>query len=160
MQALPILSIGAAVAGSAVSAYGSVMAGRETARAAAFEQDQLRVQGEMQKIAADQAEARRREELTSSLETIQAIRSGRGVGAYSPTGEAILTSAIEDQEHNIAIERLNALSSADLSRRAAEMAGRKARTSLLAGNLTAASTLLTGAGKAASIYSYPTARAG
>lgn len=157
----PILlmaAAGATVGGSALSAAGSSMAGQETARAAEFERQQLEIQSQAQRTAADQAEARRREELTSNLETIQAIRAGRGVGSNSPTGQAILTSAIEEQERDIGIERANYLAKADISRRAAEMAGRKAKTSLLAGNLEAGATILGGIGKAASMFSYPTTR--
>jgi hypothetical protein len=153
------LAIAATVAGAATQAAGSIMAGREQSAAAQFEQQQLDIQSKTAMIAADQAEAKRREELTSNLETIQAIRAGRGVGANSPTGEAILTSATDDAESDIATERFNARQKADLSSRAAEMAGRKARTSLLAGYVGAGADILSGVGKAASIYAYPTTRA-
>lgn len=161
MSGMEPLLIGAMVAGSAASAvtglaasrnsaYASQMAGQESSRAAEFENQQLKIQSETAKIAADQAEAKRRSELVSSLETIQAIRAGRGVGAGSPTGAAIYGGAIDDEERNIATERFNYLQKSDISRRAAEMASRKARTSLLAGDLTAQSELLSGYSRAAS----------
>jgi hypothetical protein len=147
-------------AGSQQAAAGHRLAAQERSASAQFEQQQLEVQAQTARTAADQAEARRREELTSNLETIQAIRAGRGVGA-SPTGEAVMTSAIEDQEREINIERLNFLTKADLSQRASVLAGRKAKTSLLAGELQARSDTLSGyaglantATKAASIYRY------
>lgn len=153
------LAIAATVAGGALSAVGSVMSGREQSRAAAFEKQQLDIQSKTALIAADQAEARRREELTSNLETIQAIRAGRGVGSNSPGGQAILTSVIDDQESDIATERFNYLQKSDISRRASEMAGRKARTSLLAGYIGAGADILGSVGKAAGTYAYPTTRA-
>ena len=159
----PFLIAGAAAAtvgGTALSAAGSNLAGQESARAAEFERQQLEIQSQTARTAADQAEEQRRKELVSNMETIQAIRAGRGVGASSPTGQAILTSAIEEEERGIRIERANYLSKADLSRRASELAGRKARTSLLAGQLEAGSTIFSGVAKAASLYAYPTRKAG
>lgn len=152
------VSAAATVAGGALSAYGSSMAGKEAARAAEFEKQQLEIQAQTAKTAADQAEARRREELTSNLETIQAIRAGRGVGSNSPTGQAILTSAIDTQERDIGIERANYLVKADLSRRAAELAGRKAKTSLLAGNIGAGADIFGTIAKGTGLLAYPSTR--
>lgn len=134
------------VGGGIIKAQGAKMAGEETARAAEFERQQLEIQAQTERTAADQAEAQRRRDLTSNLETIQALRAGRGVGASSPTGTAILTNEIAEQERNINIERANARSRADLSRRASLLAGRKARTSLLAGQLGQAGAYLETAG--------------
>lgn len=127
--ALPVMM----VAGTATKAYGSLMAGQERSAAARFEQDQLNIAAQQNRTAALQMEARRTEELTSQLETIQALRAGRNTGAFSPTGRAILSSISEDVERDIQIEKSNLLQKADLSTRAAVMAGRKAKTSLLAG---------------------------
>lgn len=127
--ALPAMMI----AGTAAKGVGSVMAGREASRAAQFEKQQLEVSAQQNRTAALQAEARRTEELTSSLETIQALRAGRNTGAFSPTGRAILTSLTDDTERDIQTEKVNFAQRADLNSRAATMAGRKAKTSLLAG---------------------------
>jgi hypothetical protein len=148
----PAIAIGAVVAGSATQAVGSIMAGREQARTAAFEQQQLQIQEQQARTASMESEARRREELTSSLETIQALRAGRNTGAYSPTGQAILSSSIEDTERDISIEKANYATKADLSRRAAEMAGHKAKTSLLAGYLGAAGAAAQGVTSGYKIY--------
>jgi hypothetical protein len=162
-QALPLIML----AGSAaLSAGGQIMAGNEKARAAEFEQQQLygqqqqlKIQEENTRIQATQLEARRREELASSMETVQSIRAGRGVGQASPTGMAIFDSLVGNAERDIFTERFNVLSKADQSKRAAEnaglaaeMAGRKAKTSLLAGYLGAGETVLS-AGYKASTYS-------
>lgn len=152
MEPLLIASI---VAGSATAAYGHSMAGQEASRAAEFEQQQLQIQSQTSRTAADQAEARRRDELTSNLETIQAIRAGRGVGAGAPGETALLTSVIDRQERDIGIERFNYMQKADLSSRAAEMLGRKARTSLLAGDLAVASDIFGAGARVAGIYAYP-----
>lgn len=135
------------VAGTAAQGVSQIMQGNAQSQAAQFEQQQLKVQEQQTRTAAEQAEARRREELTANLETIQSIRAGRGVGTNSPTGMAILTDTTHDAERDIVSERSNYLTKADLSSRAAEMAGRKAQTSLLAGYLGAASTVGSTAGK-------------
>jgi hypothetical protein len=152
MSGMEPLLIASIVAGTATAAYGHQMAGQEASRSAEFEQQQLQIQAQESHTAADQAEARRRDELTSNLETIQAIRAGRGVGAGAPGETALLTSVIDKQERDIGIERFNYLQKADLSQRAALLAGRKAQTSLLAGDLTAASDIFGAGAKIASIY--------
>jgi type II secretory pathway pseudopilin PulG len=141
--ALPFVS----VIGSVASAGATIMQGKAQSEAALFEQQQLQIQEQQQRTAAQQAEARRREELTANLETIQSIRSGRGVGLNSPTGMAILSDTSADAQRDILTERSNYLTAADLSSRAATMAGRKAQTSLLAGYLGGASDLASGFGK-------------
>lgn len=151
--------------GGQIAARGQRMAAAEQATAADFEANQLKIQSQVAKTNADQAETRRRDELTSNLETIAAIRAGRGVGSASPTGDAIYGSTIEDQERDIAIERNNFLQKADLSRRASEMSTRKGRMSLIAGEYGAAASELAGTaaltsslGRASSMYAFPSTR--
>lgn len=129
------VAIGLAVVGAAGQAAGTMMQSREQARAAAFERDNYDRQRQELLIAADQQEAKRRNELTASIETISALRSGRGVGMSSPTGSAILSSAIQDESDDIRTERLGYLTRAEQARLGSKMAGRKARMSILAGNI-------------------------
>jgi hypothetical protein len=160
MSGMEPLLIAGAVGGTAISAYGHHKAGEEAARSAEFEKQQLEIQSQVAKTNADQAETSRRNELTSNLETIMAIRAGRGVGSGSPTGEAMYTSAIDSHERDIATERANYLTKADLSRRGADMAERKAKYSLLAGDLQAAGDVFSGVSKVGSIYGYGKTKAG
>lgn len=152
------LAIPAIIASTALTAGSTLMAGQEKAQSAALEQSQLlgqqqalERQSENAKIAADQAEARRREELVSNLQTIQSLRAGRGVGQLSPTGTAILTGFTDTAEGNLASERFNILSKADEARMGAEnagtaaaAAGRRVRSSLLAGYLGAGNAVASG----------------
>ena len=131
----------ALIAGTAMQAAGSVMKGVEQSKAAAFEEQQLKTQAQMYKTAAAQDEAKRREDLVSSLESIQAIQAGRGVGAASPTSMAILDNVSDKGERDIRTARINLLTRADQSRMAAEMAGDKAQVSLLSGFLGAGSAI-------------------
>lgn len=150
----PILLAGtmaATAAGSAASAYGSLKAGQEKYLDAQFEREQLKIAEQQNRTAAMQAETARRDELVSSLETIQALRAGRNTGTYSPTGRAISESAVEDTERDIMIERSNFLQKADLNRRAAFLAERKGRASLLAGKIGAIEAVASGAAKMGSM---------
>lgn len=151
---MEMAAIGMTVAGSGLQAFGSIQRGKEEARASQFEKQQYEIQEQQTKTAAAQSEAKRRDDLTSSLETIQALRAGRGVGATSPTGEAIFTSSVDDVEGDIAIERANYATKADQSRRAALMSDRKSKTSLLAGYLGAGEAIASGATKAYSLQKY------
>jgi hypothetical protein len=155
MSGMEPLLIASVVAGSATAAYGHAMAGQEASHAAEFEQQQLQIQSQTQHIAADQEEARRRDELTANIETIQALRAGRGVGAGAPGETALLTSVIDTQERDIGTSRFNYLQRADLSSRAALLAGRKAQTSLLAGDLSAAGDVFGAGSRIAGIYGKP-----
>lgn len=151
--ALPAaLAVAGAVGGTATSLVGRQMRGQEESRAAAFEEEQLRTQAQMTRTAAAQDEANRREELTSSLETIAAVRAGRGIGGTSPTGQAITENLIGDTEDDIRASRLTALTRADQSRMASEMAGRRRRMSLIAADVGSAADIFSGIGRVASIY--------
>jgi hypothetical protein len=164
MSGMEVIGLGLGLAGTFAQSNAQRAAGRESAAAARFEAAQLEnrkheleVNESIQRTAADQAEARRTEELTANLETIQAIRSGRGVGLSSPTGQAIFQSTSEDVRRDIGIEKTNILNEADSTRRAAWSAGqeagmarRKAKYSLYAGNQASSITILSGLGKAAS----------
>jgi hypothetical protein len=168
------LAIPMLIASTALSAASSIAAGNEKSSAAALEQQQLLGQQQAldreaanTKIAADQTEARRRNELVSNLETIQSLRAGRGVGSASPTGMAILNNFTNVSEGDISAERFSYLSKADQYRMgainagtAAEQAGRRSQTSLLAGYLGAgqavASGIFKGSGASKGYYSSST----
>jgi len=137
-----LIAIGTAVGGGALGAAGKVMAGREQSRAAMFESQQKDREAEELKIAAAQTEARRREHLTSSLETIASIRAGRGVGEGSPTAMASYEEIISDESRDIRTERYNYLSRIEQNRLASQMSKRKARMSLLSGYIDAGAGLL------------------
>ena len=161
MSGLEIVGMGLSLAGTLGQANAQREAARQQAAAATFEAAQLDqrkkellINEQVQRTAADQREAQRLSELTDSLETIQAIRAGRGVGLSSPTGTAILQSASQDERRDIGIEKTTLLNEADASRRAAWNAGqeagmarRKAKYSIYAGNTASNLTILSGLGR-------------
>lgn len=134
----------ALAASTALTAGATVLQAREQSKAASFESEQLQIQSDQYKTAAAQDEANRRRELESNLETIQSIRSGRGVGLSSPGGRATLDAVTTAEERDIGIAKSNYLTQSDLSLRASGMAAEKAKTSLLAGYLGAAGTAASG----------------
>lgn len=144
----------ALVGGTAASAGSQLVAGGEKAAAAEFEAQQYKQQAEAAKTAALQDETARRRDLTSNLETIQAIRSGRGVGSGSPTAMAIFDSTVSRSEDDIAASKANYAAKADLATRASYLSERKASSSLLAANLGAAGTVASAAFK----YGTPASR--
>lgn len=160
LEPLAIAGLAASAGGAALSATGQVMAGQEQSRAAAYEQQQLNVQAQNTKIAAMEAETHRREDLASSLETIQVMRGGRGVGAESPTGMAILDNVTNKTERDIVTERTGYAQKADQSTIGAGLAGERAKTSLLAGYLGAGATIAGSVAKIATYGKYPTSARG
>jgi hypothetical protein len=145
------LALPALIIGTGASVGGQLAAGGQKAAAAEFEQQQYAQQAQAAKTAALQDEAARRRDLTSNLETIQALRAGRGVGSGSPTAMAIYDSSIGRAEDEIASAKANYAAKADLASRASYLSGKKAASSLLAANLGALETV----GSAAFKYNTP-----
>lgn len=129
------LALPALIIGGITQATGSIMSGIEKSSAAAFEQQQYKIQQQQYQTAAAQDEAKRRQELTSAIDTITSIRAGRGVGQSSPTGVAILDDITRKGERDIDIAQSSYLTKADQARMAADMAERRSRMALVAGDL-------------------------
>lgn len=127
--------------GTATQAVGGVMAARERSAAAGFEQQQYKIQEQQYLTAAARDEATRRANLNSSIDTIMAIRSGRGVGESSPTANAILQDITQRSESDIAAQKTNLLTKADEARMAGDFAERRKRMALLQGDIGAVGTL-------------------
>ncbi len=136
----PELAIAAVGISAGTQIFGSIMAGREQARSEAFRAQQLDQQQKQLQIRAAQEEATRRQSLTSNLQSVEAIRAGRGLGT-SPTGVAALRAIRTDEARDIRTARLNTLLGADTSGRAASVARRSASTANLAGFIGAAGAL-------------------
>jgi hypothetical protein len=142
------LAIPALVIGTATSVAGTLSAAGQRSAAAEFESQQYAQQAQAAKTASLQDEAARRRDLNSNLETIQAIRAGRGVGSGSPTAMAIYDATITRSEDDIAASKANYAAKADLASRASILSSKKASSSLLAGNLGAVSEV------ASSVFKY------
>ena len=141
MSGLEPLATLALIGGTAASAGGKLMAAGQQSAAAEFESQQYQQQADAARTASLQDETARRRDLTSNMETIQAIRAGRGVGSNSPTAMAIYDSTISRSEDDIAASKANYAAKADLASRASILSARKSQTSLLAGALGAISDI-------------------
>jgi hypothetical protein len=139
---LETVGLALAIGGGGLEAGGKIMAGRERSRAQGFEATQKDREAEELRIASAQTEARRREHLTSSLETIMSIRAGRGVGEASPTAMASYEEIISDESRDMRTERYNYLSRAEQARLAAKMSRRQAKFSLISSYVDAGAGLL------------------
>lgn len=84
-------------------------------------------------------EAARRRDLDSSLQTIDAMRSGRGLSLDSPTARAIRSGVTEAADRDILASRTNYLIESGNQELAGELARRKARFSTLTGEQAIAS---------------------
>ncbi len=136
------IGVGLTLAGAGLQAYASNKQGQEGYYSAEFERKQLEISAQQHRTAAAQAETARRDEAETAFETIMALRAGRGVGTTSPTARAIFEKISNDTEREVAIERSNFLQKADLNRRAAFLAERKGKASLLAGKIGAAAAIV------------------
>jgi hypothetical protein len=110
-----------------------IAASRESYDAYQFESRQYDRQGKQIRIAAAQDEANRYDKLTSSLDTIAAIRAGRGLDLDSPTGRAIRQGQVSDALADIDTSRANSRIAEAQTKLASELAMRKSRFALLQG---------------------------
>ncbi|MCA1831232.1 MAG: hypothetical protein LC750_00530 [Actinobacteria bacterium] len=146
----------AAVVGAGASAYGTfsqvqagnaqkdslqstresnLLASKEQAEAYEFESRQYERRGKAIRTAAAQDEAKRYDDLESSLETISAIRSGRGVDLDSPTGRAISDSVSAKALTDIRTSKSNYALEATSGDLASALAARKAAFTTYAGQM-------------------------
>lgn len=128
----------ATIAAGGLQAAGSVMQGRERARAARAEAQNLGIQRTEVGIRANQEEAARREALAGDLQAMQVALAGSGVAAGSPTVRAIMSGGVRDAEADVSTARYNALAQQDSLRRAQVEAKRSARAAMLSGYMGAA----------------------
>lgn len=159
LELLPAMAIAGTAIGTATSVYGQQMAGQEAKRSADFEAAQLEKQSKAYQTQAAQDEANRRIDLESSLETIQVMRAGRGVGLDSPTGQAIVTSTTNRAERDITTSKANILGRASNAELAASETQRKGSASLLAADIGSLTTIASGVAKVGTAGRYAPGRA-
>lgn len=133
------------VVGTVVSIASKIAGAAQQADAAAAERAQFEAQQKQAEIAALQDEAQRRQELTRVLASQDAIRAGRGLDLYSPTGLAIRTDTINQAETDIATSRLNYLTKARYYGLGAEAASTREDNALIGGFSSAAGGVLSAA---------------
>jgi hypothetical protein len=143
----------AAVAASVLSAGTSVAGGFAARGAAKNEARQYEAEARFAATAAAQEEAERRRALGATLATQDAIRAGRGVDLFSPTGEVIRAETLAAGQRDIDNIQLNGMRTQDrfkLAAAGAEARGTQAFYSGLAGGF---GSLLQGARGGSSLLS-------
>ncbi len=146
----PGFAVGAVGLAAGTQAFGSILAGRQQARERDFEAQQLEIQRTRLETAADIEEAERRDDLASTIQSIEAVRGARGLGA-SPTGFAALRQIRGDAQRDIRTARMNRLIGAESAGRAASERRRAGRSQQLAGFLGAGTALGVGAFRGSSL---------
>lgn len=139
VAAIPLVM---AAVSTAVSVYSSVKQGQAQSAALKAQQQQQQQREQQLRTQALQDEAARREELTSQMSTIDAIRAGRGLSGTSPTALVIKDDVTSDAMDNMRVSRLNILNGAESSRQSAAQSGSAASTALTTGYLGATTSLL------------------
>jgi len=135
----PLAMMAVATAVQVASASSQAAAAEEQAN---YEKEMMRRREEEAHTAALQAEAERRRELNATLNTISAVRAGRGLSDTS-MGATVLRDAVsDDQMRDLRNERLSLLSGADAARAAGVQAGNRASAARTAGNFAIAGSLL------------------
>lgn len=102
------LAIGATLASAGLSVASGVMQGQGQAAAYRAKEAQAQRTAFDARVAADQTDSQLRDELTVTLGNIDAIRAAAGVGADSPTGDAIRAkqTQVSDAQRRIRVGNL------------------------------------------------------
>jgi hypothetical protein len=137
----------AAAAGSAViGAAADILGGASQYSAAKAEAKQYEQNARNAMIAADQRQGERMRDLQSTLSSIDALRTGRGLDPTSPTGVAIRERVDTDAQRAIGIDRTNALQQSSANYNAATAAKSAGKAAYIGGFLKAGAKLVGAAG--------------
>ncbi|MCG5241399.1 hypothetical protein ACIU1J_27670 [Azospirillum doebereinerae] len=135
-------TVAAAVISAATTTYSSIKQGEAQSAAYKAQQQQQQQRQQQLETRALQDEAARREELTSNLSTIEAIRAGRGLSQTSPTALVIRDDVTDDAMDAMSTSRLNILNAAESERQGAITSGRAASNALTTGYVKGGISLL------------------
>ena len=154
MSGMELVGVGLTVAGAATKAFAEHRQGQAQKAALDYQAQQQRAQAEYTHIQGLQDDAGRRNALTSSLESMNALIAERGTGAVSPTNVAILGGTADRAEKDIGSAKLGYDAKQAQLTTGAELSTQQGEFAETAGNLSAVSSLL-GAGTAtANLYNY------
>jgi hypothetical protein len=130
---LQAVAVAASALSTAVGVYGSVQQGQAQAEQARYQQRQQQLREEQLRTQAMQDETARREALTANLNTIAAVRAGRGLSQTSPTALVIRDDVTNDAMDAMHTSRLNILNGAESARQAGIQAGNTADSAASSG---------------------------
>jgi hypothetical protein len=142
-----------AIAATAVQGIAQISSGfsaNSAYRAQAAQEDQ---NAKAALTAADQSEAARRQDLISTLSSIDAVRTARGLDVSSPTGIAIAQNRTQRADSAIGTENLNYRTQAQSYKTQAGIDRQQGSAALLGGFLKGGSSLFS-AGSDAAKYKF------
>lgn len=139
---LEVAALALSAVSTAVGVYGSIKQGEAQSAAMKAQQQQQQQHEQQLQTRAMQDEAARREELVANMNTMDAIRAGRGLSGTSPTALVIRNDATNTAMDDMRVSRLNILNGAESARQQAEQYGSAASTALTTGYLSAGKSLL------------------
>lgn len=142
------LAVGLALGGTGLQTAGEVSKGRGQAAGYQFQEAQAQRKAAATRTAADQTDAAYREELTTTLGNIGAIRAAAGVDPSSPTTAAIMEHETMISDRNRTIKVGNLTSQAESYDDSAEYYRYAAESALDTGYLSAFGTVIKGLGGA------------
>jgi hypothetical protein len=154
MSGMEILGAGLTVAGAATKAFADRRQGQAQKAALDYQAQQQRAQAEYTQIQGQQDAAGRRNALTSSLENMNAIIAGRGVGLASPTNAAITTGVVDRGERDIASAALGYQAKASQLTTGAQLSTQQGAFAETAGNLAAVSDIVGAGAGITNLYTY------
>ncbi|BEV44423.1 hypothetical protein [Afipia carboxidovorans] len=143
------VAIGLSLAGAGLSAAGEISKARGQAAGYQFQEAQAQRKAAAARVAADQTDAALREELTTTLGNIGAIRAAAGIDPSSPTTDAIMQreTLISDRNRMIKVGNLN--SQAEANDDAAGYYRYAAESAMNTGYMSAFASVIKGIGGAA-----------
>lgn len=142
------VAIGLSLAGTAMTAAGDISKARGQATGYQFQEAQAQRKAAAARVAADQTDVAYRENLTTTLGNIGAIRAAAGVDPSSPTTDAIMQheTMISDRARMVKVGNLN--SQAESDDQAASYYQYAANSALNTGYMSAFASVLKGVGGA------------
>ncbi len=118
--------------------------------AAQVEADEFDKNSEQARLAGEQVSNIRKRDLLSTLSSIDAVRTNRGLSPTSPTGAAIRKDVRGQARRAAGVDQLNALNRQQQFRTQAALSRFRGKTAKLTGIIRGVGTVAVGVGKAAS----------
>jgi hypothetical protein len=147
MAAAAPLAIPLAIAGAGLSAAGSMQQAQGQAQSYAAQAEAKQQQAYIGKIKATQVDSAYRDELSTTLANIDAIRAAAGASMTSPTGMAIKAREEEVSDRSRRTQVFNIMEQVYADRDAARLYEANAKTALTSGYMNAAGGILGAFGK-------------
>lgn len=154
MSGMEFVGAGLTVAGALSKANADTKQGQAQKAALDYQAQQQRAQAQYTEIQGLQDESGRRNALTTSLGSMQALMAGRGVGMASPTNVAIDTGVVDRGERDIASAKLGYQAKASQLTTGAQLSTQQGAFAEEAGKSAAVADILGAGAGLTNLYTY------